>query len=283
MTEKTELIVQDSAEKTGNTKKSSQPRQCRLWCFTWNNYPKDAISTLKEVFKFNRVEYGFGEEIGEKCETPHLQGWISFEKRNRPTSLKLPKQIHWECGKGDKNSNIDYCNKDGLYHTNVEDFDLGPEDILESKQLYKWQKDVIEIIKNKPDTRKIYWFWEPKGCVGKTTFCKYLTYLYNAVPLEGKKNDVLFCAASFPSLLYVWDIERDMEEHMRYGALEKVKNGYYMSAKYESKPINRKIPHIICFANFEPDISKLSADRWVIINIGNIDNNLEEFKIDFDF
>jgi len=59
-----------------------------------------------------------------------------------------------------------------------------------------------------------------------------------------------------------------MEEYISYGAMEKIKNGFYMSSKYESKPIIRNCPHIICFANFEPDYDKLSQDRWKVHNIG---------------
>ena len=40
-----------------------------------------------------------------------------------------------------------------------------------------------------------------------------------------------------------------------------------MCAKYESKPICRNSPHVIIFANFEPDLDKLSNDRWIIKKI----------------
>ena len=58
-----------------------------------------------------------------------------------------------------------------------------------------------------------------------------------------------------------------MEEYVSYGAIEKIKNGYYMCSKYESKPIIRNPPHIIIMANFEPDYEALSKDRWIVIAI----------------
>ena len=60
------------------------------------------------------------------------------------------------------------------------------------------------------------------------------------------------------------DIERSMEDYISYGAIEKIKNGYFMCAKYESKPIIRNPPHLLIFANFKPNIDELSLDRWVI-------------------
>jgi len=68
-----------------------------------------------------------------------------------------------------------------------------------------------------------------------------------------------------PSLVYIYDIERSLEDHISYGAIEKIKNGYFMCSKYESKPIIRPCSHVICFANFEPNNMKLSVDRWHVV------------------
>lgn len=130
-------------------------------------------------------------------------------------------------------------------------------------------KKLLLILNEEPDDRTIHWIWESKGMTGKTTFCKFLSHYHGAIPLEGKKNDILYCAAEFESDLYVWDLERSMEDFVSYGALEKIKNGYYMCAKYESKPIIRPCPHILVFANFPPDEDKLSKDRWNIINLND--------------
>lgn len=142
-----------------------------------------------------------------------------------------------------------------------------PIDTGIDSMLYEWQLKVIEIISSEPDDRTINWFWEPNGESGKTCFSKYLCHKYEAIMLEGKKNDILYCAAEHDSELYIWDLERSMEKFVSYSALEKIKNGLYMCSKYKSKPIIRNCPHIIVFANFEPDESKLSKDRWNIVRI----------------
>lgn len=255
----------------GNTKTKSQTKKretaCKNWCFTLNNWNQAEYDALILLLKMD--QFIIGKEIGEN-KTPHLQGFVIFDKKKRMSECKeFNKRIHWEPCKGSINSNIAYCSKDGDYFAqrlNV----VRPLKVLKDEQLYEWQKKIVEIVKICPDDRTIYWYWEPKGCAGKTTFSKYLSHHYQAVPISGKKNDILYCCAEFPSDIYIMDIERSMEDYVPYGALEKVKDGYYMCAKYESKPIVRNSPHIFVFANFAPDESQMSKDRWKITLIKTV-------------
>jgi hypothetical protein len=48
---------------------------------------------------------------------------------------------------------------------------------------------------------------------------------------------------------------------------EELKNGILVSGKYESKTVVFKVPHVIFFANFEPDMTKWSSDRYFVKNI----------------
>jgi len=253
-------------ESLGNTKPNSKrDSPAKMWCFTLNNYNENDIKILE--LAFNGSKYIIGKEVGESG-TPHLQGYVNFNDKKRLTALKkIHDKVHWEKCKGSEEDNIKYCSKDGNIITNIKI--KKPLKLLKEEQFYEWQKFVINIIKQEPDDRKIYWIWEEKGNKGKTTFAKYLSATYGAIPVEGKKNDILYCCAEFESDIYIMDIERTMEEYISYGAIEKIKNGYYMCSKYESKPIIRNPPHFIVFANFMPDLSALSTDRWVIINIEN--------------
>jgi len=76
--------------------------------------------------------------------------------------------------------------------------------------------------------------------------------------------------------IVVFDFCRAMQNHVNYEVIESIKNGIMFSPKYESKMKIYKKPLVIVFANFEPDESKLSKDRWKIIRIlekfGNISN-----------
>lgn len=236
----------------------------KKWCFTLNNYSPEELVELETTFLRRGFSYVIGLEVGEQG-TPHLQGYIRSESKLRPVEAIGMKRIHWEKVRGTEEQNISYCTKEGNFKTNIKI--PRPLDILKEEELYPWQREIIDLIKQVPDKRTIHWYWCKQGNTGKTTFCKYLASKYNAVPLDGKKNDVLYCAAEYESDLYVWDLERSMEEFVSYGAIEKIKNGLYTCTKYESKPIIRNCPHILIFANFKPEETKLSRDRWHIVRL----------------
>lgn len=251
----------------GNTNLSSpnkkQDAPCKQWCFTLNNYEEKEYSFLISWLSSNS-KYIVGKEIGEKG-TPHLQGYFNLRKKMRFTAL-IKINDRWHLEKKSKHSteedNIQYCSKDNDYVSNM--YIPRALNIIKFQDLYTWELEILQILKKPIDDRKIFWFWEPTGNIGKSTFTKYLCHYHNAVPVEGKKNDILYCCANFETDLYIFDFERSMEEYVSYGAIEKVKNGCFMCSKYESKPIIRNCPNIFVFANFEPDTSMLSKDRWVI-------------------
>jgi hypothetical protein len=74
----------------------------------------------------------------------------------------------------------------------------------------------------------------------------------------------------------IFDLSRSQETHVNYEVIESIKNGVVFSPKYESRCAVYSIPHLIVFANFEPDKSKLSADRWDIRTISVEDNEWAE-------
>lgn len=259
----------NGARQLGNTNptaKSNRVSQSKYWCFTFNNFTESDRTDIINHFDKIGARYIIGIERGENNLVLHLQGYVEVDKKMRWSEFKLSNKIHWEPRKGSQEDNLKYCSKDGNFVIKGMKIKK-PLKVLRDDQLYGWQKEIIEIVKQDPDDRIIYWIWDRKGLSGKTTFCKYLSIKYDAINLEGKKNDILYCAALFETDLYVWDLERSMEDYISYAALEKIKNGYFMCQKYESKPIHRNSPHIIVFANFAPEISKLSLDRWMIYNL----------------
>lgn len=250
-----------SVESLGNTKQDSP---AKMWCFTLNNYTDDEFLHIKNSLSSDSSnKWIIGKETGESG-TPHLQGYCNFNKKTRLTALKkINTRIHWEKCKGSEDQNIKYCSKDNNYEL----FNIKikkPIKTLKEEQLYDWQKNLINIVESEPDDRTVYWYWEPTGKAGKSTFAKYLGIKYGAIPVEGKKNDILYTCATYESDIYIFDFERTMEDFVPYGAIEKIKNGFFLAGKYESKPIIRNSPHVIIFANFEPDYKSLSQDRWIV-------------------
>lgn len=259
-----------SVPEGGNNKTPSHP--AKHWCFTYNNYTEENICAIVPIFQSIAKKYYFAKEVGESG-TPHLQGTVEFSKKIRPLS-KFPKGIHWEKRRGSWDEAYKYCMK-GEGEKFFGGFKpLRPLRPLACEtNLFPWQEDLLSIIKKEPDNRTIFWIWDEAGNVGKTTFMKFLMRFHGAIPLEGKKNDILHIAAEHESDLYIYDIERSLESYVSYGSIEKIKNGCFMSGKYEGGIVDRNCPHVIIFANFRPETKNLSSDRWFIRKIQ--DNELK--------
>ncbi len=88
-------------------------RQSKYWCFTWNNYPRNAeriITALATTY------YVIGRETGRNG-TRHLQGYLELSRKTRLRTLKAETSdgIHWEARLGTGKEASDYCKKDGSF------------------------------------------------------------------------------------------------------------------------------------------------------------------------
>ena len=264
----------------GNTKlPQTRVSQGKRWCFTYNNYTVTEMEQMEQVFKQMCSGYIFEEEVGEEG-TPHLQGYLEFSKKVRPFSLKLNKGIHWEKAKGSRAQNIIYCSKDqGRLAKHSSEFKPPrPVKVLEECQLRDWQKGVLTVIGVDPDDRTLHWIWSSKGNLGKTTFCKYLTLKHGAIPLAGKGADVRNGVVTYlndkghtPEFIVVPIPRSFSQEYLSYEALENCKDMYFYSGKYEGGAVCGNCPHVFVFANFPPDESKMSMDRWQVWQIDGDD------------
>lgn len=260
----------------GNTKSPTVKiaKKSRAYAFTLNNWTSEEYNNLMEQFSANS-EYIFGKEIGES-KTPHIQGYLYFKyPRSFDAIKKLIPRAHIERAKGSKKDNFIYCAKDGDYKTNMKGFVVAKKvkDPLEGREFKPFQLELINIIKEEPDDRSIYWYWEKKGNVGKTSVCKHLCMNYNCIILNGKQNDMFnailqwkLTKGDFPSIIII-DIPRSTIDYVSWGAIEKIKDGLFYSGKYEGGMVIMNCPHVICMANSEPDKSNLSVDRWIIKRI----------------
>jgi hypothetical protein len=240
------------------------------WMFTYNNPPEDFVQLLSLLPDVKR--FVIQKEKGELRGTEHLQGYVEFLERTRPkTIVNWTSKIHWTKAKCVPEA-IAYCQKKetriaGPWYKGI--IPNRPLCILTEGMLFPWQKQVIDIIGREPDDRKIFWFWEPEGNSGKTTFCKYLAIHYGACILGGKSADMknaIATMAKYPQIIVI-DVPRSSFDYISYQGIEEIKNGMFFSGKYESKMVIGPVPHLIVFANETPDTTKLSADRWQVIRI----------------
>lgn len=257
----------NSSKKSGNTKQISPSKK---WCFTICNYTQNDIDDIVKIGSSNKYIYGF--ETAPSTGMKHIQGYIEFNEKCRPKNLFSNQSIHWEKTKGSREQNIKYCSKEKDFHTNF----ILPE-IVECDEPYGWHIKVIDIITKPADKRKIYWFWENTGNKGKSTLCKWICMNHNAILVTGKGNDMKYGIVNFinknkhaPKIIII-DIPRSIDtDYISYTGIEEIKNGIFFNNKYESEMCIFNNPHIIVFSNEEPNIEKLSNDRWVIINIDDL-------------
>lgn len=131
--------------------------------------------------------------------------------------------------------------------------------------LRRWQSNLTEEMNKTPDPRKIIWYNDPEGNTGKTFIAKLLCLKHSAIRFENAKSADIKYAYRGQNIV-VFDLSRSQEAHFNYEVLESVKNGVMFSTKYESTMKMHGTPHVIVFANWTPEKTRLSLDRWTSEN-----------------
>lgn len=236
------------------------------WCFTLNNYESKDIDEITSNGSIKK--YIFQEETGEKG-TKHLQGYIEFKSKVRPSSVIKNKNYHWEKTRDIKKS-IEYCSKEetrtGKIYTNIKI----EKPLRLITKLYKWQQKIIDEIKEDANDRNIIVYVDKEGNKGKTQLCKLLCAKHDALCVSGKSNDIKYAIVKYKELngiyptIILLDIPRTNIDYINYEAIEKVKDGLFFCGKYESCQVIMNSPHVYLFMNEEPDTHAMTADRWII-------------------
>lgn len=133
-----------------------------------------------------------------------------------------------------------------------------------------WQKELYqELSSQSPDPRKIIWYEDEIGNSGKTFFAKHMGMYKGA--FVSTHADIYHVATSLQEafsvgrtcLCAIFNFARD-DQRLKdvYRALESIKDGMVTSRKYKGKTMYFEVPHVVVFANYGPDWSKMSQDRW---------------------
>lgn len=280
----------DNSGLQGNTKVEARDinnekkiKRARNWIWTWNNYEEDDKINMKNWCEEECEDYVFQEETGENG-TKHLQGFWCFKNARHFESLKKKwGKMHIEKAKNAQAAR-NYCGKDETRSgEKIESIKQKVKDPLEGIELRQWQKDLLKLLEEEPDNRTVIWIYDEIGNAGKTTLAKHLCLKY--------ENEVIYltggpanCKYGVTSFLYnkcngqlvrnkkklkiaIFDYTRSQDDKVSYQALEEIKNGIFFNTKYESMQVVYDCPHVVIFANFLPELNKLSKDRWKIIDI----------------
>ena len=272
------LDSSNSSKKSGNTKQISPSKH---WCFTLNNYNCQDIDMFTSSLSSIVPKFIFQEETGENG-TPHLQGYLCFTTKKRPKSVFDTNKIHWEKCKS-ITASISYCQKGDTRTGAIYRRGIDAPFVQTIEKLYYWQEEILSLLKKKVNPRTLFWYWEPKGCAGKTTFQKYLyTHLDDVLIVSGKSADMKHAVVdfieknkTFPKII-LCNIPRHSLNYVSYTGIEEVKDMFFHSGKYEGGQVCGPCPHFIIFANERPELEAVSNDRWVIRRIKKKQNKSDK-------
>ncbi len=248
----------------------------RGWCFTLNNYTETDAAHLTHIWASPDIRYAFQEETAPTTGTPHFQGIVYFKNARCFNAMKaLDRRIRWSA-MIDQRASVIYCTKNatrtGRIYVHGFDTPWVIEDPMQGLVWKVWQNAVRNIIQQEPHPRKVYWLWDRTGGIGKTTLAKHLCLLHGAIYVNGAASHVKYAIAemAIKPRIVIFDYPRVSEQYVSYSSIEEAKNGIFFSGKYKSGMVLFNTPHVIIFANFEPNRNMLSADRWVVVEISGL-------------
>lgn len=134
-----------------------------------------------------------------------------------------------------------------------------------------WQLEVCNTIQQEEaHQRRIHFVVDPEGASGKSWVCRWaLSKFPDKVQCFkiGKRDDIAFAIDETKSI-FLFDVPRGEMMYLQYSVLESMKDQVIFSPKYESASKHlMKCPHVIVFCNEDPDLTKLTEDRYNIINV----------------
>lgn len=135
----------------------------------------------------------------------------------------------------------------------------------------EWQRDLSDSLNDPPDDRTVVFVIDYEGGKGKTWFCKwYCREKMDSVQLLriGRRDDIALTIKEGKSVFLI-DVPRSQSEFLQYSILEQLKDGLVFSPKYESRMKHIGRCHVVVFMNEDPDMNKLSNDRYKLIRLAN--------------
>lgn len=134
----------------------------------------------------------------------------------------------------------------------------------------EWQIELAAECDGVADGRGVKFIVDSDGGKGKSWFQKwYFTKNPDKVQLlgVGKRDDMTHMVNEHCRVFFI-NVPRGGMEFLQYSVLEMLKDQVVSSPKYMSTmKILQECPHVVVFCNEDPDMSKLTADRYKIVTI----------------
>ena len=134
--------------------------------------------------------------------------------------------------------------------------------------LRPWQATLKERLTAPPDSRSIHFVVDLVGNSGKSWFADwYVRCNLNTsqVLTPAKFSDMAYALKDDLTVLFLDAPRSKQGDYIQYDFLEALKNGRIFCPKYESRMRYFPPMHVIVLMNEFPDMTKLSEDRYVIM------------------
>ncbi len=144
-----------------------------------------------------------------------------------------------------------------------------PEAQLKLHQLRNWQQYLNVKLNRDANDREIIFVVDTVGNSGKSWFCRYYQNLHPTTTqclVPARKIDMTYVLKSTNKVIFIDAPRSKQSEFIFYDLLEEIKNGFVFSTKYEPRIKRFAPPHLVVMMNEQPDMSKLSNDRYTIID-----------------
>ena len=155
-----------------------------------------------------------------------------------------------------------------------------PRELLPAHPLRPWQFKLNEKLKAPPHPREIIFIVDPVGNQGKSWFSKYYRSLHEKntqVVKPSKAADMAYIIKE-TTRVFFFDLARSRKLYLQYNFVEELKDREVMSPKYHTRLVQLcSTPLIVVLMNQYPDITRLSADRYVIYKIGDDNPNFSHY------
>lgn len=127
------------------------------------------------------------------------------------------------------------------------------------------QQRIINYISTTKPNREILWIYDKTGGNGKSEMASELATTHGWLCLGNARTADIAYAWNGENVIF--DFSRTTMERINYDVIEQLLNGRVFSTKYESGTKVYNKPLVIALANFMPDQSAMTQDRWNIWEI----------------
>lgn len=281
-----------NAGKARCTGVSSRQPVIQYWSFRFTGSKISSSAAVLDAFTQDWIpEYGFQLERGGKNGVLHYQGAFECSPRKRFAQLDayfkslFPELIFdgrdylqkSESSAADRYGMKEDTRVDGPWYHGPRFDTIAKDTVYKIEiELRPWQHKIVDIINGAESDRFIYWFWEPFGGLGKTTFQKWIYQEYDkVVVLSGKaadmKNGIVEYydkQKAYPKLVLINIPKTFNTDYFSATGTEEIKDMFFYSPKFHGGMVWGRPPCVLIFANcMPPSYTDMAKDRWKIFRL----------------